>query len=557
MAKKAVQQKGKVWLKRRTGKYRGSVVFLACVNAVATALSLTFAFLVRYLINGAASGEEKAIWIFACVLLGVLFFRIFLNTLARYLAERQRAKITKELRTELFGKMLCSQFEQVQAYHSGELLNRLTSDVTEVATDTVGLLPALVGMVVQCFGAIAALIWIDPLFTAIYVVCGGIFGAITAVFRKQIKKRQKQVLETDGASKSFMQESLGAVLTVKAYGAEEKTQEKAGELNEKYYQARMSRNRLSSMMSAMFSLLGNFGLIFAIIWCSVSVLHDGVNADYGAMLSVVLLLMQLQQPFTSFSSWVPIYYARIASGERLCQVDEIPCECMIAPTNDASAYQTLARIEMENVSFTYGRNTVLNHASVTLDKGETVCVTGESGGGKSTLFKLLLSVLTPNNGEIRLVDEQGEKTPLTVKQRGLFAYVPQGKFLFSGTIYENLTFFTQPTGDAEEKVREALRISCAEFVWDLPQGLQTRLGENGVGLSEGQMQRLAVARAILSGRPILLLDEATSALDSQTERRLLENIKTLQNKTCLMVTHRPAALEIADKILTVKDGEIK
>ena len=555
MAKKSLQQ-GKVWLKRRTGKYRGSVVFLACVNAVATALSLAFAFLVRYLINGAANGQEKAIWIFAGVLLGVLFLRIFLNTLARYLAERQRAKITAELRTELFGKILRSDFEKVQAYHSGELLNRLTSDVTEVATDTVGLLPALVGMIVQCFGAIAALILIDPLFTAIYVVCGGVFGAITAVFRKQIKKRQKQVLEADGASRSFMQESVASTLTIKAYGAEEKTRKKAGALAKNYYQARMSRNRLSSLMSAMFSLLGNFGLIFAIIWCSVSVLQNGVHADYGAMLSVVLLLMQLQQPFTAFSSWVPLYYARLTSGERLSQVDDIPCECIVAPAQDISAYDTLVGIAVESVDFTYDRTAVLRDACVTLKKGETVCVTGESGSGKSTLFKLLLSVLTPSAGGLWLLGEQGEKTPLTAKERDLFAYVPQGKFLFSGTIYENLTFFTQPADDAEEKIKDALKTACAEFVWDLPLGLQTPLGENGVGLSEGQMQRLAVARAILSDRPILLLDEATSALDGDTERKMLENIKALPNKTCLMVTHRPAALEIADKVLTVKDGQI-
>ena len=554
MAKKALHQNGKAWLKQRTGKYRGSVVFLACVNAVATALSLAFAFLVRYLINGAASGKEKAIWIFAGVLLGVLFLRIFLNTLARYLAERQRAKITAELRTQLFGKILRSDFEQTQAYHSGELLNRLTSDVTEVATDTVGLLPALVGMIVQCLGATAALLLIDPLFTAIYLVCGGIFGAITAVFRKQIKKRQKRVLETDGAARSFMQESVTSTLTVKAYGAESKAQDKAGAFNEEYYQARMSRNRLSSLMNAMFSLLGNFGLIFAIIWCSVSVLNDGVNADYGAMLSVVLLLMQLQQPFTSFSSWVPLYYARIASGERLSQIDDIPCECIITPAENTTAYDTLASVALENISFTYGRNAVLDGASVVLHKDEIVCVTGESGSGKSTLFKLLLSVLTPKDGGLWLQSVSGEKTPLTAKERDLFAYVPQGKFLFSGTIYENLTFFTGATGDAE--IKGALAVACADFVWDLPQGLQTQLGENGIGLSEGQMQRLAVARAILSNRPILLLDEATSALDGETERKLLENIKALPDKTCLMVTHRPAALEIADKVITVQDGKI-
>ena len=209
----------------------------------------------------------------------------------------------------------------------------------------------------------------------------------------------------------------------------------------------------------------------------------------------------------------------------------------------------------ENVDFTYGRDSVLSGACVAFNKGEIVCLTGPSGAGKSTIFKLLLSVFTPTSGNILLNGK--ERTCLTAKERGLFAYVPQGKFLFSGTIYENLTFFTdKESEDLETRVKNALTVACAEFVWELPQGLQTVLGEGGVGLSEGQTQRLAVARAILSDRPILLLDEATSALDGETECRLLENIRALQNKTCFIVTHRPAALAIADRIIAVENGGI-
>lgn len=552
MKGKSENKQGILWLKKHMRKYQGAIVFLACLSAVATALSLAFAVLVRYLINSAADGNENGIWIFAAVLLGVLLVRITLNTLAQYLAERQRAKITSELRTQMFGKLLRSDYARLQGYHSGELITRLTSDVQEVSTDTVGLLPSLVGMIVQCFGAIAALMYIDPLFTAIYVVCGGVFGGITAVFRRQIKKRQQQVLVADGASRSFMQEGVASVLTLKAYGAEEKTQEKAGALASVYYQKRMSRNRLSSLMRAMFSLLGNFGLIFAVIWCSINVLHN--DGDYGSMLSVVLLLMQLQQPFTSISSWLPIYYARTTSAERLCEIEDIPCETIAFEAQEEHP----VAIELEDVDFTYGRDVVLSKASVRLSMGQTVCVTGASGAGKSTLFKLLLNVLMPNDGALWLIDEQGEKTALTAEKRGLFAYVPQGKFLFFGTIYENLTFFAamQQETITQEQIKAALETACAEFVWELPQGLHTQLGESGVGLSEGQMQRLAVARAILSNRPILLFDEATSALDGETEKRLLQNIQALHNKTCFIVTHRPAALEIADQVITVENGKI-
>jgi ATP-binding cassette subfamily B protein len=196
---------------------------------------------------------------------------------------------------------------------------------------------------------------------------------------------------------------------------------------------------------------------------------------------------------------------------------------------------------------------VIENATATVEKGSIVCVTGQSGSGKSTLFKLLLRVYEPTEGEMLAVVGK-ENVPLSCDTRNLFAYVPQGNFLFSGTIYDNVVFFAEnPTDD---DVENALKAACAEFVYDLPDGLQTPLLERGGGLSEGQMQRLAIARALLSNRPVLLFDEATSALDGETEKRLLQNVKAMQNKTCILVTHRPAALAIADRILDVQDGKV-
>ncbi len=546
---------GKAWLKKEMKPYRARILFLSVLSVITTALSLTFAYLVRYLINSASNKQTKALLVFSCVILGVLLVRIALQTFSGYTAEKYRAKITSELRTRTFSKVLRSDYGHLQAYHSGELLNRLTTDINEVAVDTVGLMPTVVGMIVQCFGSIAALMTIDPLFTGIYVVCGAIFGGITAFFRKQIKKRQKEVLEADGQSRAFMQESVASVMTLKAYGAEDRSTQKANVLAGVYYDKRMRRNVLRSSMNAVFSLLSNFGLIFAVVWCSFSVLRG--NTDYGSILSVILLLMQLQQPFSAFSSVIPVFYSRIASGERLQEIEDLPRETIAKTSVDTdNVYAKMQEIRLENVVFTYGRDTVLSEANISLKKGEIVCLTGPSGAGKSTVFKLLLHVFMPTSGAMFLCGE--ENLPLTAKARSLFAYVPQGKFLFSGTIYENLTFFTDKSEtDLSERVKRALQIACADFVWELPQGLETPLGENGVGLSEGQMQRLAVARAILSDRPILLLDEATSALDGETECRLLENIRALQNKTCLIVTHRPAALAIADRILVVENGKIQ
>lgn len=554
MKEKSKLENGKKWIKKEMRPYRGYVFFLTCLTVISTGMSVIFAYMMQFLVNSATDGNARLLWIFSVTILGVLLVRIALQTFSGHASEHLRAKITSELRTRTFGKILRSDYAKIQGYHSGELLNRLTSDIEEMSIATVGLLPAIVGMIVQCFGAIVALVTIDPLFTLLYVICGCVFGGVTAFFRKQIKKRQKEVLEVDGKARAFMQEGVSSVMTIKAYGAETKTEQKAKGISELYYQKRMKRMRLRSLMNVLFSLLGNFGLIFAVVWCSVSVLNG--NTNYGSILSVILLLMQLQHPFAAFSSIVPVYYARLTSGERLNEIQALPCETIATGEVEESVYEELKDISFENVAFTYGRDDVLTSANATIGKGEIVCLTGASGSGKSTLFKLLLNVFTPNDGGLWLDDGKGNKKPLTAKERGLFAYVPQGKFLFSGTIYENLTFFTDLSGDIEKRIEEAIKVACAEFVWELPQGLQTPLTEGGGGLSEGQMQRLAVARAILSDRPILLLDEATSALDSETETRLLENVRKLKDKTCLIVTHRPAALEIADRILAVENGKI-
>jgi len=381
-----------------------------------------------------------------------------------------------------------------------------------------------------------------------------LIGGVSALFRRLIKKYHKEFMEADGASRSYIQEGLSSVLTIKAYGAEDHATEKAREYSERYYQKRMKRNSLRTAMSGLFSLLSNTGMIFAVVWCSVSVLNG--NDDYGSILSVILLLMQLQQPFASFSGIIPVFYSRIASGERLAELENI-AEDGVDNASFENSYQDLTGIRLEGVEFSYGRERIFENAEAELKKGEIICVTGASGSGKSTLFRLLLSVYKPTQGKIQL--EYGDKTQaLSQKTRELFAYVPQGNFLFSGSIRENLLFFTEETegADTDLRLKEALTKACADFVYGLPEGLDTLLTERGGGLSEGQLQRLAVARAFMSNRPILLLDEATSALDGETEEKLLENIKKMPNKTCIIVTHRPAALAIADRILKVENGQI-
>lgn len=550
--KKQTSQRGKKWLHYEMRPFRMHVFFLSVLTFLVSALALAFAYLVRYLINAATNKEPQTVWVFAVILTGLLLTRILVQTINNYSAERLRSKIVCGIRLRVFSGILRSDYASLQKYHSGDLLTRLTADVDEVSRDTVGLCPSIVGFSVQCVGAIAALMTIDFLFTCIYVVSGVVLFLFSVLLKKHVKKYHKEYLQSDGASRAYLQEGAANVTTVKAYNAEEASTQKAGMFVDVYHRKRMQRNRLNAITGVVFSLLNNTGMIFALIWCSISVLNG--YTDYGSILSIILLLMQLRQPFSAFSSLLPIYYAAVASGERLSEIDDLPKE-NIEKTDATSLYADTQEFVFENICFEYEREKVFDGASASFTKGETVCITGASGAGKSTLFRLLLRVFAPKDGKI-YARCNGRQVPIDERTRGLFAYVPQGNFLFSGSIRENLTFFAADDV-TDEDVRYALKTAEASFVYDLPDGLNTPLLERGGGLSEGQRQRLAIARAILSKRPVLLLDEATSALDEATEKAVLENIKNLNDITCLIVTHRPAALQIADVILKVENSKIK
>ncbi len=536
---------GKAWLKKELAVFRAPIIWLAVMAVVITALSVSFAYLVQFLIDGAVSQSKDAIIFYVILLVSLLIVRILLQTLKAYFSEQYRAKIIIGLRGRLFSHLLRADYAQLEGYHSGDLLNRITTDVEEVASDSVTLLPATVGMIAQAIGATAALFVLEPIFTAIFVACALVAGLAMALVRKKLKHLQKDISEADGESRAYMQESVASVVTMKAYSAEERAETRSKGFLNKYFSRWTARNRVRTGVSGAMALFGALGTMFAIVWCGVGI-YNGSGA-LGGLFSVLMLIGQLERPVASFSAIMPLYYARAGAAERLSELDSLPCD-----GSEGECANGVAAISLNGVCFSYGETPVLVGADAELRVGERVCVTGESGSGKSTLFKLLLSIYQPQSGLITVTAEGGER-PLSAADRGLFAYVPQGNYLFSGTIRENLSFFAPEGVCSDEEIARALQIACAQFAYDLPEGLDGKLRERGGGLSEGQIQRLAIARALLSNRPILLLDEATSALDGETEQALLRNLQH-ENITCITVTHRPAALATANKILHLKDG---
>lgn len=550
MAKSKPDNAALSWLLARTKGRRGALAAIIAGNAVFAAAGAAFSLLCRGIIDSAVSGDRGGILAYAAGLGGFVLLQLVLRLVCNSLSEYVRAGLEMDIRAKLFGKLLSAELSQVTKYHSGELLNRMFSDVKICSDGIADIVPAAVNMATRLVCAGAIMIFLEPWFAALFIAAGAVVFVVTRSFRGRLKGLHKQVQEKEGKVRSFLQESLESAAVIKVFGAERKMLRQNDRNQREHYRIRMKRRAIGIVSGAGFGLVFQAGYVLALVWGAFGIFSGGMS--YGTLTAVLQLVNQIQSPFAGLSSLFPQYYAMLASAERIIELENLPEEQKAAKTLDYADFQ---RLEVSGLSFGYGDKEVISRADFALNKGETAALTGISGGGKSTLFMLLLGAYRPDGGEIRFVSRSGEYSP-GQETRRIFAYVPQGNCLFSGTIRENIAFLND-TEISDEAVMQAAKASCADkFITQLPEGLDTRIGENGYGLSEGQAQRIAVARALFSGAGFLLLDEATSALDEQTERRLLENISSMDGKTVLIVTHRPAALEICGRKLTLRNGVI-
>ena len=354
-----------------------------------------------------------------------------------------------------------------------------------------------------------------------------------------------------------MQEHIGSLMTIKSFAAEKQTSRTAKEAMEAHKAARMRRNRFSNVAGIGFSAAMQGMYLLGVVYCAHGIMSG--TATYGTLTAIMQLIGQIQGPFVSISGYLPRFSATTASAERLMEIEAFADDEAVRLANEVRRYyrDDFSALGLRNVCFTYESDdaapVVLDGVSVEIRKGEYVAFTGHSGCGKSTVLKLLMCMYPPDGGERYLTGAAGE-TPLDGSWRRLFAYVPQGNALMNGTIRDMVCFAEPAASRDEARIRRALEIACAdEFVSDPDQVL----GERGSGLSEGQMQRLAVARAVFADCPILLLDESTSALDDATERRLLKNLRSLTDKTVVIVTHRRAALDICSRVLRFTEAGVE
>ena len=659
------------WLLAQSKAQHGRIVALSVLCTVQAAVLVNFALACRAVIDQAVAGNIDGLLSSAAILAGVIIAQLVLRLAINSTQERIRARFALELRKSILDSIFAARFGNVLRFHSGELSNRMFSDVQVVSNGVATIIPSFVSMLMQLVFAIAVLALISPPMVALFAAAALLSFVLARTLRGRLKALHKTVQEKEGAVRVFLQEALEHQLVIRSFGAQPATSARADTLQEDHFTAQMRRRGYSIAANASFSFFFNALYAVALTWCAFELLHGAMS--YGTLMAVLQLVARIQAPVSSLSGMLPQLYQTLASAERLMEVAELPHSEGCLPVTAKEFYQRLSGVRMRDLAFSYsgaeredaasvggleaegvaacaeeekakgastpiggareedgaasldrpdtlesapnrcvevvdspydagetegsaasaggmvtpsgGEPVSLTCADVFVPKGSFVVVEGPSGSGKSTLFKLLLGAYDADGFAYELAASAAGAmsaaavpdapagsvvtgVPLTDAPASsfavpacsasqvppsAFAYVPQDNFLFAGSIRENVAFAASDATD--DLVKRACEVACAwDFVEELPLGLDTMIGEHGQGLSQGQLQRLAIARAVCSGAPIMVLDEVTSALDDATEAAVLANIASLPGKTIFVAAHRAKAREFATMRLHVEDG---
>lgn len=553
--KKIVKNPAMSWIFGVSGKLKLGVLLLVLLNSAISISAVAFALVLREAIDGAVSGNKMVFLKFVIILGLIMVGQIAARGVIRFLDEYVRSGMENVIKTRLYETILSRKYSAITAYHTGELLNRITNDAVVVADGFVQIIPGIIAMLVKLAGAAAVLFVLDYRFSVIFFAGGGLVLIFTTLFRRVMKKLHKDVQAADGVLRSYLSENLGSLMVLKTFGAERKSIDTSKQYMDKHRFMRMKRNKFSNICNVGFGLVMNGGYIFGLCWCSFGILHGSIT--YGTLSAVLQLVDQLWAPLANMTGYLPKFYGMLSSAERCMELETLEeehVESQFSRDYCRELYKDMTAIECKNITFRYEDDIILENADISIGKGELITIMGNSGAGKSTLLKLLLAIYEPEKGTLEIKTEK-ESYALTEKYRKMFAYVPQGNFLMSGNVTSAIASLDDTNADVDmDKVKAVAHIACADtFVEKLEHGYDTLIGERGMGISEGQAQRLAIARALYTDAPVLLLDEATSALDEQIEKKVLKNIRELTDKTVIIVSHRKAVLEVRDRCVVLED----
>jgi len=542
--------KSLAWIKRTTGKNIYAVLILTAIGMAYSYIGVRFAIASKNAIDSAVYQDNTftgKVIALAVLLVAQLLLSVSYNYLGVYISGRMSIK----MREKVFKGLINKDWQSLMSYHSGDLLNRIYNDVNVIISGIMGIIPNGAMLITRAVLSFAALYVLDSSFALLCLCVGPLVLIVARIYSKHMKKLHKACQESDGKIRSFMLESLQNALVIKSFRGEEVVTKKSRELQFDNFSLKLKRNNISIGANIAFYIAITVGYYFALVWCAYKIAAGIMTV--GTLTAILQLFGQLETPFKSIAGLLPQYFNMLASAERIIELEDLKKDYSEETIDGKLLYNSMNCIKTENLSFSYDDDaTVFDKANLTINKGDFIAIAGISGIGKSTLLKLLMGIIHQNDGYMYIETDDG-KIPIGKNTRSMFAYVPQGNMILSGTLRENIAFFKEEADD-ERVIAAAKAADIWDFINELPSGLDTVVGEKGLGLSEGQIQRVAIARALYYDAPVLLLDEATSALDEATEEKVLENLHNIKDKMCIIVSHKQAALNMCDKRLDINNG---
>ena len=539
------------WFFREIARFRWTFVAVLLFQVVGVAISLFYVWLSKDLVDTSVEHfqgdlQRQRIISLAIIFTLVSLSRPILTAIKSYLQSRMAVSMTNSLRQRLFDEMLKTEVDVGRKYHSGDMINRMESDVSAVTNAFCAAVPNLFWAGLQFAAAFACVLYVDLRLSLILVVLLPIAAPAGKFIMKKVRQLTLRIKSSDSRIQSHIQESIQHHTLLRTLEYTDGSSQMLGELQDENYSRNLKRIGFSIIARVLMSLAFTLGYLVAFLW-GVRGLSTGV-VTYGVMTAILQLVGQLQRPLLQASENLPSLLHCTASIDRLMELEDLPKE----EAEDALMLGAPAGVRVRNLSFQYpdGEEKVIDNLSFDFKPGSRIAITGRTGIGKTTLLKLILALSRPTSGSIELYDSE-TSVPVSVKTRCNFAYIPQGNTLFSGTVRENLLMGDRNAD--EERMKEVLHLAAADFVMDLPEGLDTICSEAGGGLSEGQAQRIAVARGLLRPGSIVLLDEFSSALDPATEEEMLSRLTAKDGlcagKTMIFITHRESILNFCDSEL--------
>lgn len=548
------------WMYKYVDKYKWGVVFYIFLGILGTVMSLASSVASKNLIDAVTGYDSNSIGMAAAVIIGMSMGNIIVNGITSRISTKINVRVGNEIRADIYDRIINTDWESMSSFHSGDLLNRLTDDSSTVASSVLGWLPNLITQVVQFVCILSVVLYYDATMAVIALMSAPITVIVSRSLMLRMRKFNKEIRSVKSDMMSFNEESFQNLQSLKAFDLSNIFSKRLRDVQSKFTDVNLEYNKFSIITSSFMSIVGTLVYYSCFGW-GVYRLWTG-HITYGTMTLFLQLSSRLSGSFSSLINLVPSAIGATTAAGRIMEVVELPRENKkdeaLVEKMMKNIERTGASVELDSIHFTYMNSdkNVLHDANIEANPGEIIALVGPSGEGKSTTMRLILGLTNPGEGRAIIRDGQGLECNISASTRKLMAYVPQEKTMFSGTIAENMRLVKVDATD--EEIIEALKVACAyEFIEKLPDGIYSKIGERGSGFSEGQNQRLSIARAILRNSPILLLDEATSALDVITERRVLRNIMNLnKNRTCIVTTHRPSVLTMCDRVYKIASTEV-